>query len=73
MTTRAMSATSPSRHPPLMLPIGAPSSGTSKRAPGRRYVDPRTATIVANAIRSPFSDSDSIAASTSAISLTDRW
>ena len=36
ITTRAMSATSPSRQPPLMLPIGAPSSGTSRRAPGRR-------------------------------------
>ena len=34
MTTRAMSATSSSRQPPLMLPIGAPSSGTSSRAPG---------------------------------------
>ena len=44
-----------------MLPIGAPSSGTSRRAPGRRYVDPRTATIVARAMRSPLADRDSIA------------
>ena len=34
ITILATSATSFSRHPPLMLPIGAPSSGTSSRAPG---------------------------------------
>ena len=73
MTTRAMSATSPSRHPPLMLPTGAPSSGTSSRAPGRRYVEPRTATIVASAMRWPCALRPSIASRTSAISLTTRW
>ncbi len=73
ITTRATSATSPSRQPPLMLPIGAPSSGTRRRAPGRRYVDPRTATIVASAIRSPLAESDSIATSTSLISLIPGW
>ena len=36
ITILATSATSFSRHPPLMLSIGAPSSGTSSRAPGRR-------------------------------------
>ena len=36
ITTRAMSATSPSRQPPEMLPTGEPSSGTRSRAPGRR-------------------------------------
>src|SRR5204862_2161543 len=35
----------------------------------RRYVEPRTATMVARAIRSPRSRSDSMAARTSAISL----
>ena len=42
--SRASRAASSSRHPPLMRPIGEPSCGTRRRAPGRRYDDPRTVT-----------------------------
>src|SRR3712207_7287193 len=46
------SATSTSRHPPLIVPVLAPPSQTSIRAPGRRYEDPSTLTTVASALRS---------------------
>jgi hypothetical protein len=61
ITIFATSATSFSRHPPEMLPTSSPSSGTSSRAPGLRYVEPRTATMVARASFSPRAESDSIA------------
>src|SRR5947209_19348725 len=52
-----------------MLPLSPPPSRTGRRAPGRRYVEPRTATTVARAIFSPRSESVSMASRTSAISL----
>src|SRR5437588_6808233 len=69
MTCRASSCTSPSRQPPLILPMSSPPSRTRRRAPGRRYVEPRTATTVARAIFSPRSERVSMASRTSAISL----
>jgi len=36
ITSRAVSATSPSRQPPEMLPTVGPSAGTTSRAPSRR-------------------------------------
>jgi hypothetical protein len=53
MTRSACSTTSPSRHPALIVPVLAPPSRTSIRAPGRRYEEPSTLTTVASAQRSP--------------------
>ena len=69
---RASRAASSSRQPPLMRPIGAPSSGTSSRAPGRRYDEPRTETTVASATRAPRAWCSAAALSSASISLTAR-
>src|SRR3712207_20956 len=53
MTRFACSTTSASKHPALMVPVLAPPSQTSIRAPGRRYEEPSTLTTVASAQRCP--------------------
>src|SRR5918997_168202 len=53
ITRFACSTTSASRHPALIVPVLAPPSQTSIRAPGRRYEEPSTLTTVASAHRSP--------------------
>ena len=61
MTSSATTITSLSRHPPLMLPTICWLRVSSNRAPSRRYVEPRTPTIVASAIGSPLARKRSIA------------
>src|SRR3990170_1272225 len=68
--SRAKRAASSSRQPPLINPTGAPCSGTSSRARGRRYDEPRTDTTVASATRSPRARAPAAAARTASISLT---
>src|SRR5687767_12466499 len=52
MTRFECSITSFSRHPALIVPVVFPLSEINIRAPGRRYDDPSTLTIVASAHRS---------------------
>src|SRR5690606_30871065 len=69
---RASRAASSSRQPPLISPIGRPLAGTSSRAPGRRYEEPRTDTTVASAIGSPRAARSAAASRRSSVSLTHR-
>src|SRR5215213_2093594 len=70
MTRLACSITSDSRHPALIVPVLAPPSQTSMRAPGRRYEDPSTLTTVASAHRSPLLFASSNASTNARTSFT---